>query len=51
MVIILIDELDTLFFFSFRYSVCRKQFGPVEGGPETPVIEYQMPVVNSSSYH
>ncbi|XP_066931992.1 peroxisomal acyl-coenzyme A oxidase 3-like isoform X5 [Clytia hemisphaerica] len=27
---------------ALRYSVCRKQFGPVEGGPEIPVIEYQM---------
>lgn len=27
---------------ALRYSVSRKQFGPVQDGPELPVIEYQM---------
>lgn len=26
----------------YRYSAVRCQFGPVEGGPEQPVIEYQL---------
>ena len=28
--------------FLSRYSYNRKQFGPIEGGEELPVIEYQM---------
>ena len=25
-----------------RYSAVRRQFGPTEGGPEVPVLEYQL---------
>jgi acyl-CoA oxidase len=29
---------------AIRYSAVRRQFGPSEGAPELPVIEYQMQV-------
>ena len=29
---------------SIRYSAVRRQFGPEDGAPELPVLEYQMQV-------